>query len=458
VSPRHGHKRLTAAPSNEVTDPGGALGSLWSNIGRGAAGTFALNVAALILGIVVALVLSRQLGAAGYGAYAFALSWASLLSVPALLGLTPVLVRNVAAYKAQERWAELRGIVRRANQVVLGMSIALPVGAAIVGVVFTDPSGELAEPFLVGLTLVPLLALSALRFSTLQALGHVVLGRLPETIIAPASFLGLVALAVAIPEFELSATSAVALQAAATLLAFAVGLVLVRRLLPDRANTTRAAYETRAWARSAAPLLLVSGLAAVNLQAGIVALGFATDPGEVGVYGVAGRIATLTGFISIAVTYALMPEIARLHAVGSRKRLGALLPRSARIVMLLSLPLACVFLVVPGIFLGLFGEAFEGGETILRILVLGELVKLALGSGSATLAMMGFEDQVLKGAAAGAVSNVVLLVPLVPAFGGEGAAAATALSGLVASGVYAYLAWTRARLYVAALSFPRFAR
>ena len=84
---------------------------LQSHLVRGAAGTFVLNGFALVMGFVLALVLSRLLGASGYGAYTFAFASASLLTAPAVLGLTPVLVRNVSAYKAQGRWAELKGIL-----------------------------------------------------------------------------------------------------------------------------------------------------------------------------------------------------------------------------------------------------------------------------------------------------------------------------------------------------------
>ena len=447
----------SGSPTN-LTGLRRAAAPLRSGVVRGAAGTFALNALAVFMGFVLALVLSRLLGAAGYGAYVFALAWASLLSVPAVLGLTPVLVRNVAAYRAQGKWAELKGILRRANQAVLAMSLLLAAAAAVAGLLLVDPGGDFLRPFLVALTLVPLLALSAIRLSTLQALGHVVLSRLPETLIAPASLLALVALAAAVLGSSLSATWAVALQSVATLLAFAVGLILVWRLLPDAAASARPAYDTRAWARSAAPLLLVSGLAAVSLHAGTVALGLATDAAEVGIYGVAGRISVLTGFLSVAAVYALMPEIARLYATGSRARLGVLLPRSARVVLLVSTPLALAFLAFPGLFLGFFGETFAGGETVLRILVIGEVVKLVFGYASATLAMTGFEDQVLKGAAAGAISNVALLGALVPAFGAEGAAVALVLSGLAANSVHAYLAWSRAGLYTPALRLPRFAR
>ena len=319
---------------------------LQSHLVRGAAGTFVLNGFALVMGFVLALVLSRLLGASGYGAYTFAFASASLLTAPAVLGLTPVLVRNVAAYKAQGRWAELKGILRRANQAVFASSLVLAVAAAAGGLLLLDPGGDFLRPFLVGPTLVPLLALSSIRISTLQALGHVVLGRLPETLIAPGAFLALVVLAAVLP-VELSATWAIGLQAVATAVAFAVGVILVRRLLPDAVTGARPEYATRIWARSALPLLFVSGLSAVNLHAGTVVLGFATDSAEVGIYGVAGRIAVLTGFLSLAAVYALMPEIARLYATSARAELNAVLRRSTQIVLLLSTPVALTFIAIP---------------------------------------------------------------------------------------------------------------
>jgi O-antigen/teichoic acid export membrane protein len=429
-----------------------------SELVRGAAGTFVLNVAALVLGFLLALVLSRQLGAAGYGAYTFAFAWANLLSVPAVLGLTPVLVRNVAAYKTQARWPELRGILRRANQAVLAMSVVLVAAAAGTGSLLGLSDEDLWWPFLIGLTLVPVIAFSMIRLSALQALGHVLLARLPETIIAPALFLALVAVAASALGSSFSASWAIALQSAATLVAFAVGALMLSRRLPAGVARVPRVYETRAWSRSAAPLLLVSGLAAINVQAGAIVLGIAKDPADVGVFGAAGRIAVLTGFLSLATVYPLMPAIARLHASGEQARLRILLPRSARIVLVLSSPLIVAFLAFPGAFLGLFGGDFGEGETVLRILVLGELVKLMLGSASMALAMTGLERQVLKGAAAGTATNLVLLAALVPGFGADGAAVALAVSALASNGVHAYLAWTRAGLYTPAVRIPRLAR
>jgi O-antigen/teichoic acid export membrane protein len=406
---------------------------------------------------VVALVLSRLLGPAGFGAYSFAFAWASVLAIPAVLGLNFVLVRKVAAYKAHERWPELRGLLRRANQAVLGTSLVLAGGAALISVLLGFPDEELRWPFLIGLTLVPISALSIVRLSTLQGLGHVVLARLPETIVAPAAFLGLVAL-VAVAGSSFSASWAIGLQSAGWFLAFVLGAILLRARIPRAVTSVAPAYEMRSWVRSAVPMLLVGALATVNFHAGTIALGVAADSAEVGIYTVATRIAMLVGFLSAAAMFPLMPAVARLHATHEHERLRILLPRSAQVVLLLSLPVAIAFLVLPGLFLGIFGSGYGEGGTVLRVLVVGELLKLVLGSASMALAMGGLEGQVLKGAAAGAVTDVVLLAVLVPPFGGEGAAVALAVSALAANGVFAYLAWTRLGLYTPALRVPGLAR
>lgn len=429
----------------------------WSELVRGTAGTFALNVGALALGFMLALVLSRLLGPAGFGEYSFAFAWASVLAIPSVLGLNFVLVRNVAAYKAHGRWAELRGLLRRANQAVLGVSLALAVGAAVAAVQLDLFDERFRSPFLIGLTLVPLVALSIVRLSTLQGLGHVVLARLPETIVGPGLFLALVAFVAAVGS-SFSASWAVGLQSVATFLAFALGVILLRARMPRAAKRVAPAYEAALWARSAAPMLAVGALATVNFHAGTIALGVAADASDVGIYAVAGRIAVVTGFLSAAAMYPLMPAIARLHATHEHERLRVLLPRSAQVVLLLSLPVALAFLALPGLFLGLFGGGYSGGDTVLRILVLGELVKLVLGSASMALAMSGLEGQVLKGAAAGAATDVVLLAVLVPPFGAEGAAVALTVSALASSGMFAYLAWTRLGLYTPALRVPGLAR
>ena len=85
----------------------------------------------------------------------------------------------------------------------------------------------LLEPFVVGLALVPIFALNTVRQSALQGLGRVVVARVPETLIVPLAFLVLVLIADSVLGDRLTATWAVAANAAAAILALTVGAVCI---------------------------------------------------------------------------------------------------------------------------------------------------------------------------------------------------------------------------------------
>ena len=134
----------------------------------GTVGTAVLNVAAVTLNFALVLLLSRQLGTSGYGAYASAFAWAGVLSVVAVLGLTPLVVRQVASYHSFESWGLLRGLLRRSNQSVAFSSALTIASAAGIGWLIYGTRPELLHPFWIALLLVPLIALTSLRQAAMQ--------------------------------------------------------------------------------------------------------------------------------------------------------------------------------------------------------------------------------------------------------------------------------------------------
>ena len=431
----------------------------FSRVARGGlvadtAGTVALNGSTIVLGFASTLLLSRILGVSGYGAYAFAFAWASVLAVPALLGLTPLVIRHVAGYRAREEWGPLRGILRRSNQAVSVSAASLVALGVLLGWAAHRSEPELLHPFWIGLLLVPIIALTALRQAAMQGLGRVVVGRLPETIIAPALFIVLIGVG-ALAGDSLSPTSAVALQVVAAAVAFAVGAYLLRGSLPAVARLVAPAYETRTWARSALPLFAMSAVTAVNAQVGTIFLGALSGPEEAGIYGVASRVAVFTSFVALAATYPLMPAAARLHATEGRAELQRLVARSGRVVALTSIPLIVGLIVFAEPCLRLFGGDFEQGANALRLMVLGEGVKIALGFGGLALVMTGKEGQLTKAVATGAAATLILNPALIPFLGVEGAALATAAGATLTALIAAVLAWTRLGIYAPAFGALR---
>ena len=419
------------------------------------AGNLVLNVGTMVLNFAITFALTRQLGVSGYGAYAFASAWALLLGIPATLGLAPLLVREVAAYRVTQSWGNVRGLLRRANQVVVAASLAVCGTALLVSYVSGWPPAELHRPTLLALVLIPVTGLVSLRQAAIQGFGRVVLARLPEAVVGPAILLLLIAVLGPALDDRFNASWAVGANVTAMFLAAALGVMMLRRTLPADVQRVPRQFETGRWARLALPLVLFGAIQAVNVQLGTVLVGALGGSREAGIYSVANRAAGLISFVLLGAMPALMPVIAGLHARRDLARLQVLLTRSSRLVFLSSLPIALGVIVFAGPLLRIFGLEFEGGVDALRIIAAGQLVNIAFGYPGTALVMTGHAAQLTGSVAAGAALNLALSAALVPAFGAEGAAIATAISVAGTNGLLALVLWRRHRLFSPALALPR---
>jgi O-antigen/teichoic acid export membrane protein len=90
--------------------------------------------------------------------------------------------------------------------------------------------------------------------------------------------------------------------------------------------------------------------------------------------------------------------------------------------------LAAALIILPGVYLGLFGSSFHSGVTAVVIVACAQLVNAAAGPTGTVLIMTGKERIAVRGVAAGLLANVVLAVVLVPLLGVTGGAIAFAVS------------------------------
>jgi O-antigen/teichoic acid export membrane protein len=102
-------------------------------------------------------------------------------------------------------------------------------------------------------------------------------------------------------------------------------------------------------------------------------------------------------------------------------------------------------------FLLLFGRDFTGGQTPLTILCIGQLVNAAMGSVGYLLIMTGHGRDAAVGIAAGAGVNLLLSALLIPHWGVNGAAAASAIGLIVWNVVLAVFVWKRIGILTTAL-------
>lgn len=399
--------------------------TLRGRLTRGATGSFALKISATGLSFVVSVLLARFLGAEGYGIYAYALAWANLLGVLATLGLDRLLTREVAAYQTRSEWGLMRGLLQRANQAVLLVSLGLALGAAVVAALVFE--GLMLSTFWLALVLLPLVALTNLRQAAMRGLHRVVLGQLPEFLVRPLLLILLVVGAYLALEGKFTASWAMGMHVVAAGAAFLMGAIMLIKYLPQTIKMASTTYQTRWWAQSALYLLAISAMSVINDRTPTLMLGAMKGTEAVGVYAVAYRGASLVSFVLFAINAILAPTIASLYASQEMQRLQRIITKSARLILALSLPIALGLLVFGDWLLLLFGPEFVQGRVALSIMSLGYLVNAAMGSVGFLLTMTGHERDVAIGIGLSAVMSVALNALLIPQWSTEGAALATAL-------------------------------
>ncbi len=369
-----------------------------------------------------------MLGKAGYGAYAYAIAWLGVLSFPLGHGLDQLLVRNTAARRATGARDLIRGLLCRSTQIVLSVSMVL--SALSLGLVwlFARPADPVMRSALqIALLMLPVIGLLRICESSMRGLQEIPRAYLPEMLFRPMTFFAL-ALGAFWGGRAFSPEWAVGINGIAAAGALLIGLILLRISVPVAAREQPARFATAEWLRSAWPLWLISLMIVVNVQADVIMLGSLRGKAETGLYAVAARGAQLISFILIAVNAVLGPAVAGLHASGDLARLQRVITRSARAVLGLTVPVAVALILFGDWFLLLFGRSFTEGHTALVILCVGQIVNSGMGSVGLILIMTGHDWDALGGLAFGAALNILLNALLIPRWGLQGAAVATASS------------------------------
>jgi O-antigen/teichoic acid export membrane protein len=395
---------------------------------KGVVGTTGIRLGHAVLGFVVAILLARALGPSGYGAYTFVMALVAFLTIPSELGIPGLAVREIAIANARKNWGLMRGFTQWAHRGIGILSVVLMVAGAItlfVGGDRIDPVRR--ECMWLGLALVPLISLGALRGSMLRGLRKVLLGQLPEQIIRPGMLALLIFLLLTFGSGGLSAPDVVGIQIVATGVAFLWGLYSFLKLRPPEAATAQPVYHNREWVKSAIPFGLTAMLALVNGRTDVLALGLFRDDSEVGTYRVAVQLALPVIFGLRAVNAIQAPHIAHLYSTGDTKRLQKMITRSAQAVLAVAVPaVIAVFLFGEFIIRVMFGQEYVAAHVPLMILAVGQLINAGTGSVASLLNMTGHERDTMRAIMIAVIVNLALNFTLTPLWGTVGAAIATA--------------------------------
>lgn len=338
-------------------------------------------------------------------------------------------MRFIAAYKAQERWGLLRGIVRRSTQFVVVFSLLIStIGGIVVWSLRNRIGQDQAATFGTALILLPVLVLVRLREASLRALKHVVQSELPIRIIRPLLLAAILSGLYFCLRQPLQATQAMAINLIAVFAALVIGTVWLVKELPEQVRDARPIYAHREWLKVSLPLLLIASMLVVLNQTDIIMVGALRGSDQAGIYSAASRIADLVVFALMAINSILAPMISELYSTGKKKELQRIVTLAARAIFAFTLMFSIILVVFGKFALSLFGAEFVVTYVPLLILLCGQIVNALAGSVGLIMTMTGHQNQAGAIVAVSAAVNITLNALLIPLFGLTGAAISTAFT------------------------------
>lgn len=397
---------------------------------RDATGSLGLKVAFMTLSFLTSIILARWLGKNGFGVYTYAMTWPALLGIPATLGFNYLLVREVAIYKSQSAWGLMRGLLKWANVIVFIISNLIALVAIVIILnweQFSQP--DLFHSLCLAMISIPIVTLISLREATMKGLHRLVLGQMPENLISPLVFIILIISSYwFLRNQEHITVWVMSLKLISIGITFVVSVVLLARVLPQEVKQAKPEYKIMTWLMDGLPFVMLGGFAVINSRIDILMLGAFKGTATVGVYAVVSRVAFLIIFAQGILNSVLSPTFATLYAEGKREQLQMLVTHFTRLNSLFALVITLGLIALRCSILRLFGAEFIEGQTALIILSIGYLVNAMSGSVGLLLNMTRHAKFSAATVAFTASLNVCLNWLLIPKWGLNGAATATATS------------------------------
>lgn len=403
-----------------------------------------VRIAAMVASFAVGVQLARGLGVQGYGYYSMALSIITIAGIPSELGMSRLVTREVAASHGQDDFARLFGVLRWADLTLIRISTLMVLGVVIAGIALGAAHlSPIGLALLMGVPVIPLMAIARIRGGGLQGLHHIVWGQVPANLIRPivlSAFLFIAYLGGA----QLGAPLAMALTSLSAFVAALTAHSWLKRQLPQT-SPSNLLHNGRQWLLSCIPMAMTDGMRTLQLELSVLLVGTLAASTSAALFKIAAVTAMMAATPLLIIGHVAQPVIARLHAQQDQARLQKSVTAfgTAQVagVVILSLPL----LVIPGTLLELaFGDQYVPAANLLRIMAIGQIINGGFGPNVGLLNMTHHEGRVMRATIAALLVNLAAVPIFVSLWGVAGAAAAFVLSQLI----WNTLAWTDAKRYV----------
>jgi len=429
----------------------------WRRFMPASALVLAIRLGGAGVGFLIQLILARLLAPEALGTFFSATSLAAVLALLAAWGYPNLAARFISRYRERKHPRLVAGFLRHAARDIALTSLVAGLAVIAIAYFWPDTTADNRLAFMMAGLAVPMLALLTLNAATAGAIRAFALSYVPESLLRPLLFLGVLGLLVVLKE-PLTVELAIAVFFGVTAV-IALGQFLILRHILALGPSRRPPRLAKVWRAEALPLVVVALFTTLFADLDILMVTPFLHGADVAAFGISLKLALLVGFgVQVAHTIAA-PDLADAHARRSLDRARTTLRRATIFPVVLT-GLATLACAAGGQYaLALFHPEFASAKWALTILVFCQFLRALAGPSVQLLTIIGAQrlNALLCCVALAmlAASNTVLA----PAYGVTGAAIAVALSWSVWLMLTGLMLYRHARLrsdlaFVALRSHP----
>ena len=401
------------------------LGKYEKIVLKGASVAMLLRVAGMFLSLGLSIYFARVLQEDKLGFYYLCISVLTIATIFGRAGLDNAILRFTAAFKTNSDWNALGGFYTKSISIAVVASflsaIALFFGSDLIAeYVFSKPAmGTYLK--LTAIAVVPY-SLTFLNHEALRGLKRIAASQIVTIILIPLiTITGFYLLDQAEVEMALYA------YATACIVCAILGFTLLYSSWKGKLKL-HFNFPLEKILNTSGPLFWIALINYVTGSAALFILGIFEPEGEVGIFGIASRVARLSSFVIIAANVILGPVFSELYTHQEIEKLRKIISTSILALIGIAFPLLILIAIFPNQIMGIFGDGFKGGSMELIILSVGQFINLATGSVGILLMMTGGERLLRNNVMITGILMLVLCFSLIPIYGKTGAAIATATS------------------------------
>ncbi|MAH05760.1 MAG: flippase [Pseudomonadota bacterium] len=417
--------------------------------------SFVIRIFSQAMALAIAVLLTRLLSVEGFGLYSITIATVMIAAIFVKDAAHLLWTRFAANYVAEENWGALKGALIAAFTYATLLGVGLIIILYMLRNTLVLAAGHFATAgFLISLWLIPIVGITFAFMGVLKGMKHVIWAQLPEFALRP--FLLCLMLLVFFmwgPQ-TFNVETALSIYLICAVFALVVTVIFLICYVPRVVWFETAQYEWKEWGKVVVPLIVTSGLILVNQNADILMLGSIKGAEDAGLYQVATRTATLMVIVLTAVNAIITPKIAEHYAKEDLIGMQRLIYQGSLLISVLTLPLVVLFsLLAPYLLVFLYGEAYSASQTAFLFLLWAQAFNALAGPVGMVVIMTGRQKVGSICIAISTAVNIGLNAALIPNYGINGAAIATAISILVWNVMLAIYVWRDLKVNCTAIPF-----